>query len=229
MTLIIAHRGFADNCRENTKEAIHRAIEVGADAIELDVRKTKDNVFILFHDEFIKNKQIAQLTYAEINDLASNLNFQVPTLAAVLKLVQGKIKLDIELKEKSYEKEVIDLILKYLTREEFMVTSFQIQSLRKIKNNYTSIKTGIILNSQTASNFDLNSDLAAIDFLVLQIKLLKSKWLEIAQKNHKSLLVWTVNEIEIIEQLVQNENIVGIITDRSRLAVSLRNKINDSY
>ena len=56
--MIVAHRGFADNCRENTLESYRRAIEVGADAIELDVRKTKDDISILFHDELIGEKRI---------------------------------------------------------------------------------------------------------------------------------------------------------------------------
>lgn len=225
MTLIIAHRGFADNCRENTLEAYRRAIEVGADAIELDVRKTRDNVSILFHDKFICKKQIARLTYAEINDLASGLNFHVPTLEEVLKLVRGKIKLDIELKEKGYEIEIINLVLKYLTFEDFSLTSFQFASLSTAKNSFPQIQTGLILAKKIAGNFNLSSKLNNLDFLVLNLGLLNSDWLKICQKNNKSIIVWTVNKSFDIEQLLKNKKISGIITDRSELAVSLKNKI----
>lgn len=229
MTIIIAHRGFADNCRENTLEAYRRAIEVGADAIELDVRKTKDNIFISFHDEFIGNQQISQLTQAEINNLAGNLNFKVPTLEAVLKLVKGKIKLDIELKEKSYEIEVIDLILKYFTLEEFIVTSFQIESLITIKNNYPKIKTGIILDGKTFINFNFDCNLANLDFFVLSWRLLTKNRLKTILNHNKSILVWTINEAEVIENLLKNPIITGIITDQSELSLSLKNKINGIY
>ena len=187
--MIIAHRGFADNCRENTLESYRRAIEVGADAIELDVRKTKDNLFVLFHDESISGKQINQLTYEEISYLAGNSSFQVPTLVEVLKLVKGKIILDVELKEKDYEIDVIALILEYLTIEQFIVTSFQFESLLTIKFNYPQVKTGILLNSKTASNFNYNANLTAWDFLVLHFELLNNHWMEIAQINHKYIWV----------------------------------------
>ena len=223
--MIIAHRGFADNCRENTLEAYRRAIEVGADAIELDVRKTKDNIFVLFHDELIGEKRIDRLTYEEINYLARDSNFQVPTLVEMLKLVQGKIYLDVELKEKGYEIDVIKSILEYLTVEEFVVTSFQFESLLTIKLNYPQVKTGILLNSETASNFNYNANLIAWDFLVLQLELLDNYWMKIAQINNKSIWVWTVNEEKIIEKLLKDRRIAGIITDRSQLAVSLKNNI----
>ena len=223
--MIIAHRGFADNCRENTLESYRRAIEVGADAIELDVRKTKDDVFILFHDELIREKQINQLTYEEINYLAGDLSFQVPTLVEVLKLVQGKIKLDVELKEKDYETDVITLILEYLTIEQFIVTSFQFESLSTIKFNYPQVKTGIILNSKTASNFDYNANLMTVDFLVLHTSLLDTNWLEIAQINNKFIWVWTVNKEKIIKKFLKDKTIAGIITDKSDLAVHLKKQI----
>ena len=225
--MIIAHRGFAKNCRENTLESYLRAIEVGADAIELDVRKTKDNVLILFHDEVIKEKQINQLTYEEINDLAKDLSFQVPTLVEVLQLVQGKIVLDVELKERGYEIDIITPILEYLSIKEFIVTSFQFESLSTIKLNYPQIKTGIILNQKTVSNFDYNANLIKVDFLVLHFGLLDSNWLDIARINNKSIWVWTVNEEKIIEKFLQDRRIAGIITDKSDLAVQLKNKLKN--
>ena len=225
--MIIAHRGFADNCRENTLEAYLKAIEVGADAIELDVRRTKDNIFILFHDEFISEKVINQLTYKDLNSLVFNLGFQVPTLREVLELVQEKIKLDVELKEEGYETDIITLICKYLTLEQFIVTSFKIQSLSRIKLDYPQVKTGLVLDQKTAKKFDSNASLIYLDFLVLEVSLFDNPWLEIAQTNSKNILLWTVNEEKIIENLLRDERIEGIITDKSDLAVQLKNKINN--
>lgn len=222
MTMIIAHRGFAHNCRENTLDAYRQAIEVGADAIELDVRKTKDDVLILFHDEFIRGKSINQLTYQEINSLASSLDFPVPTLIEVLKLVKEKIiKLDVELKEEGYETAIVALLVEYLTIDQFIVTSFQVQSLSIVKLNYPQVKTGIILNSKTANNFDPKINLITVEFLVIEISLLNSYWLNLAETNNKSIFVWTVNKEKIIRKLLKDKRITGIITDQSDLAVRL--------
>jgi len=196
------------NCRENTLEAYRQAIEVGADAIELDVRKTKDDVLVLFHDELIGFSPINQLTYEEINYVAGDLGFQVPTLVEVLKLVRGKIQLDVELKEKDYEADVINLLLKYLTIKEFIVTSFQFESLSAIKLNYPQVKTGIILDSKTVSNFDYNTNLIGVDFLILQIELLNTNWLNIARTNNKFVWIWTVNEEKIIKKCTKAHFIV---------------------
>lgn len=223
--MIIAHRGFAKNCQENTLEAYRRAIEVGVDGIELDVRKTKDNILILFHDELINEQKINQLTYTEINYLTHNLGWQVPTLVESLKLVQGKVKLDVELKETGYETEVVALILQYLTIEQFMVTSFQIESLLTIKSNYPSVKTGILLNKKTATNFDLKDNLSIIDFLALHFELLDSNWLKLAHIYNKFIFVWTINEEKVIKELLEEPMIIGIITDKSDLAVGLKNKL----
>ena len=213
MTIIIAHRGFADNCRENTLEAYQKAIDLSADAIELDVRKTKDNVFISFHDEVIGAKQVSQLTYTEINDLAGNLNFHVPTLEEVLKLVRGKIKLDIELKEKGYEIETIDLVLEYLIPEEFIITSFKFESLLNTKINFPQIKTGLIIDNNTATNLNIINHLSNLDCFALHLNLINSNWFKIGKENSKDIFIWTVNEPKNIEQILKNEAITGLITD----------------
>ncbi|MDJ0633728.1 MAG: glycerophosphodiester phosphodiesterase family protein [Xenococcaceae cyanobacterium MO_188.B29] len=221
--MIIAHRGFTDKFRENTLEAYCRAIEVGADAIELDLRKTKDNVLILFHDELIEEKPINQLTYQEINSLASSLDFQVPTLIEVLKLVKEKnIKLDIELKEEGYETDVLSLLVEYLTIDQFIVTSFQAKSLSIVKLNYPQVKIGIILNSKTANNFESKINLITVDFLVIEVGLLSNHWLNLAETNNKSIFVWTVNQEKIIRKLLKDKRITGIITDQPDLAVHLK-------
>jgi glycerophosphoryl diester phosphodiesterase len=251
--IIVAHRGFANCCRENTLESCRQAIAAGVDMIELDIRKTLDNVFILFHDELINNQSVNQLSYAHINQLACDLGFTVPTLEEVLLLIKTRfeetlpfydgasfdcVKLDLELKEEGYENEVVLLILKYLSPEEFIITSFNDESLGKIKNNYPALKTGLILGKKISTNI-LESILIKIseffpsnrysrinaDFLIAQVSLLNFGFLSRAKKNNKSVFVWTINTRSRLEKLLKDERVEGIITDRSDLAVLLRNKL----
>ncbi len=53
MTKNFAHRGFSGKYPENTMLAFEKAIEAGADGIELDVQLTKDGEVIIIHDETI--------------------------------------------------------------------------------------------------------------------------------------------------------------------------------
>ena len=54
MTLVVAHRGAATVAPENTMEAYRRAVEMGADAIELDVHLTADGQLAVIHDETLE-------------------------------------------------------------------------------------------------------------------------------------------------------------------------------
>ncbi|NEN96454.1 MAG: glycerophosphodiester phosphodiesterase [Moorea sp. SIO1F2] len=90
---IIAHRGASNCAKENTIEAYEKAIELGADFIEFDVRITKDGVLISHHDPMIANQAISQLRFAEINRIAGQQGFRVPTVEEILRLTRNKIKL----------------------------------------------------------------------------------------------------------------------------------------
>jgi len=127
--LIIAHRGASSLSKENTIESFEKAIACDSDMIEFDVRKTRDGICIVYHDEFINDKMINELKYKQIKEIDES----IPTLEEVLKLTKGKIRLDVELKEDAYEEEVIKMLLRYFKEDEFVITSFNDKSLRTIK------------------------------------------------------------------------------------------------
>ena len=51
MTKLLGHRGFSGNYPENTMLAFQKAIEAGADGVELDVQFSKDGKLVVIHDE----------------------------------------------------------------------------------------------------------------------------------------------------------------------------------
>jgi glycerophosphoryl diester phosphodiesterase len=79
----MAHRGASRQCRENTIDAFRRARELGADAVELDVRRTSDAVLVVHHDPALDDgRALVHLAYAD-------LPTHVPTLAAALDACDG--------------------------------------------------------------------------------------------------------------------------------------------
>ena len=130
--LIITHRGDTTYAVENTIKSFQNAVRKGADMIELDVRRTKDGVFIVHHSPKINRQSIRKITWSEISAINQQRNFEIPKFEDVLKSLQGKIKLDIELKEVGWEKDIVGLTLKYLSPENFIVTSFNDCSVREI-------------------------------------------------------------------------------------------------
>jgi len=234
--MIVAHRGASSLARENTIESFKKAIEIGVDMIEFDVRRVRDQVLIVHHDELMAGKPVKELTYDEISKMTIRQRFSVPTFEEVLKCTSGKIKLDVEIKEEGYEKEVVELLLRYFKKDEFVITSFLDSCIRKIKDDYPDINAGLLLGVSKPKNFILTriSEFfphkrckeAKADFLVPHRRLLWVGFLDRAKRENKPVFVWTVNDEKMIWKLLHDERIAAIITDKPDLAISLREKMD---
>ena len=227
--VLIAHRGAHTYFHENTLKAFEKAIRLNADMIELDVRRAQNNLFVVYHDECIHEKPIKALAY---NDICKFTRLNVPTLDEVLKLTRSRIKLDIEIKEEGYEKEVVNFILKFLKEDEFVITSFNDNSLKIIKEVFPEIRTGLILGKSNPKNpfrtwvselFPIKRcQEINVDFLVPHWRLLKLGFLRRARKHKLPVFVWTVNEANLIARFLRDKRIDAIITDKIEIAVQLK-------
>jgi glycerophosphoryl diester phosphodiesterase len=230
--LIIAHRGAPSDARENTIESFEKAIALGADMIEFDVRRTKDKVLIAYHDESIQGKPVKELTFEAISRIAGNQGFDIPTVEEVLRFTREEIKLDVELKEEGYEKEMVELISRYFEEDQFVITSFNDVSLKAIKDDYPRVQVGLILGKFKASLRARISEFfptkrcneAKADFMVAHVRLLRFGFLARAERNKKPVFVWTVNDGETIWKLLHDGRVYAIVTDKVDLAVSLRKR-----
>ena len=111
MVVNIAHRGASGNYPENTLLAFEKALEIGVDEIELDLRLTGDGHLVVMHDETVDRTtdgtgRVARLTLSEIRTLDAGSVFgekfrgeRVPTWEEVLELVRGRVRLNVHLKE----------------------------------------------------------------------------------------------------------------------------------
>ncbi len=107
---VIAHKGASGHAPENTLAAFKMALDMGVDMIELDVRHTKDEEIIVFHDQTLDRTtngrgDVHDYTLEEIRELDAGSWFdpkysdqKVPTLKEVLDLVDGRCKVLIEIK-----------------------------------------------------------------------------------------------------------------------------------
>ncbi|SMF82938.1 glycerophosphodiester phosphodiesterase [Streptomyces sp. Amel2xC10] len=87
----VAHRGDPYRFRENTTDSLRSALDRGADAVEIDVRLTRDGVPVLLHDATLKrlwevDRPLTSLSAAEVNGLTAG---RVPTLAEALAATEG--------------------------------------------------------------------------------------------------------------------------------------------
>jgi glycerophosphoryl diester phosphodiesterase len=124
---IVAHRGSSDDRPENTLASTLRAIAVGATAVEVDVRTTRDGRLVLSHDATLDRTtngtgKISEATLAEIRRLDAGSWFdkryaaeRLPTLDEVLVASRGKIDVLLDLKEADdeYARRVADVVKKH--------------------------------------------------------------------------------------------------------------------
>lgn len=100
MTLpeIVAHRGASRERPENTLAAFTRAVELGADAAELDVHRTSDGVIVVHHDPVVPGAgAIRDLTAIQMVGLRVR-GEPIPTLAEVFAAVGDRLRIYVELK-----------------------------------------------------------------------------------------------------------------------------------
>ncbi|MBT3362565.1 MAG: glycerophosphodiester phosphodiesterase [Chloroflexi bacterium] len=220
--LIIAHRGASAYAKDNTLDSFSKAIQMGADMIEFDVRRTLDGILIAQHDPTIQSKRIADTTYADIKTIDSD----IPTYEEVLKFTRGKIKLDIELKDTGYEKEAADLVLTCFDTGDFIITSFKSRCLEVIKSYNPKIKLGLILgqNQSKEGAFPIKQALnVGADYLMLEYKLASENLLKSARESGLEVMVWTVNTEYELRTFLANHLIDGVISNYPDIAMASRN------
>ncbi len=218
--LVIAHRGVTSPARENTLEAFRKAIDLRADMIEFDVRRTKDQRYVIHHDPQIAGKSLNEMTFREVREIARSLQFHVPELEEVLALTRGRIGLDIELKEEGYEREIVRLVSGTLAEGDFVLSSFQAGCLARVKQCRSGVRTGLIFKDAGALTTDiLEGD---TDWLFPVQALAAGELLERMKRAGKKIAVWTVNDTQQMKRLLHDDRIEGIITDRTDAALAVR-------
>ena len=167
MRKYIAHRGiYNKNVKDNSYEALVAGLKsdkyIG---IETDLRVTKDNIFILYHNVIYNGKLINKLNYNELKNICK--------LEDILKIKTDKIIL-IEIKDFNINiKRLIKILNKY--KRNIMLMSFNSKVIKKIKEYTNKYKLGVlnyILNSDDEYEFDFICLLDAIasDYIINSFK-----------------------------------------------------------
>lgn len=112
---IVGHKGASGYAPENTLASFQKAMDLGADMIEIDVHYTKDGEVVVFHDEDVSRTtdgrgKIHEMTLAEVKELDAGSWFdttfvdeRIPTLAEAIDLIHGKMECIIDIKSRGHE------------------------------------------------------------------------------------------------------------------------------
>jgi len=214
--LKIGHRGARAYEPENTLSSFRRAMELGVDAIELDVRKTKDNQIVVIHNSDLNkttngNGAVSDLTLEEIKKFVTDKDEHIPTLEEVLDAVGRRVKVLVELKETGTEESVLDLIKRKKLTEDVIVISFHEDVLRKVRELNSEVATGLIYvrhKNPIQSALELKAE-----YLLPLYRFTHSSNVKKAHEKGLKVIVWTINtKEEAIEY--KKKGVDGIATDR---------------
>ena len=220
--LNIGHRGAKGHVAENTIASIKKAIELGADGIEIDVFRCLTGEIVLFHDKtldnlsdgtgYVEEKSLSELK--ELNILGSK--HSIPTLHEVFKSIGKEVFLNIELKGPDTSKGSLEMVNKYVKSgkiklSNILFSSFNWNELVKLRNLDSDVKIALITGEDPLEAISPALSLNAIAINPNYKKLNKDNVQKIFSSGLK-IYTWTVNnKLDIIK--VKSLKVNGIITD----------------
>jgi glycerophosphoryl diester phosphodiesterase len=245
---IVAHRGVAEGVPENTLSAFERAVELGADAIELDVRLSSDRVPVVFHNFYLDGKTTAcgpifAHTFAELRELEllaageSPERYRIAALVDVLEAFAGRLGLEIELK--GPEPESAQIVAGELQRfrplwDTMEVTSYEPALLLGIGRLCPGLATDLLLRrSEGWMRPDVVAYVAAQTGRLARARAVhlhpRQLSLEVVSTVREAGLevhAWDVNDADSLE-MVKRLDIPKFDTDNVRLALKFREGLSD--
>jgi len=231
---IIAHRGFSGIAPENTLIAFEKAITCKADYLELDVRKTKDDVLVVIHnssvDETSSNRSKGSIAEMGSKDLKAvkvgyskkfgerYKNEKIPTLREALALAKGKIKVCIEIKVRGIEEAVLNIVNDLGMKEEVILFSFYKDVLSKVRKLDKHIALLFLIDLADLRTIEYVKTIDCEMIGVGHKTILTKEYLNVAHKNGIEVWKWTVNKEDEMQKLM-NLGLDGIITNFPDVAI----------
>lgn len=231
--LVIAHRGASAEAPENTLEAFRLGLAQGADALELDVRITRDGVAVVMHDATLdrttdRSGAVAELALEEVQAARAGGSARVPTLREVLEAFPATPLL-VEIKAAEVQAAVAREIARAGARDRVVLASFQHRALEELRRGPFLIgadRRDVTLLYATAR---LHLEPAAPRCLCYAVPWRWKGRLEVprpwfiagATRQRRPVHVWTVDDPDVAEMLWER-GVSGMITNRPGVMVERR-------
>jgi glycerophosphoryl diester phosphodiesterase len=225
--LVVAHRGAWGLAPQNSLAAFEEAVQLGCDAIELDVRRTLDGRVVVLHDARAGVRSIAKLTHEQVQSRPRHSH--LPALEEVLELVAGRIGVDVELKEDGYVEQAMAIVKRRLAPEQYVVTSFRDSVLPAAKRSAPAVRTGLLLSpNRQLGQLPRRMAATQVDFLAPHARLARAGLLGWATARELPCWVWTVNDRRALRLLSRDPRVAAVITDRPDRALGAQERSTPS-
>ncbi|MEN3027646.1 MAG: glycerophosphodiester phosphodiesterase [Aquificaceae bacterium] len=208
---LIGHRGLPARELENTLRSIQKAMEAGADIVEVDIQRTKDGVLVLSHDENLKRTfgvdlNIREAFWEELRKVSKN-GYSLARLEEALELVKGRVGMFLEVKHREDATPVLELVEGMGAREWVAVISFHPEALEALKGR---VITGLVYAKPPG--FIPEAKKMGCSIVLPKYALATQKAVDFAHRLKLSVVAWTVNEPERAKELFER-GVDGVATD----------------
>ncbi|MBO0352393.1 glycerophosphodiester phosphodiesterase [Flagellimonas marinaquae] len=219
--LVIGHRGAMGHETENTLASVQKALDLGVDMIEIDVFKIQSGEIVVFHDEKVDRLtngggNIEEYNIVQLRQLILDGGHKIPMLQDVLKQIDNKVVLNIELKGPETADRVNFIVDYYIkskgwSPENFVISSFNWDELRDMRSRNADIKIAVLTSEDPIKAIDVAKELKAVAINPHFETLTKENTAKIHEEGLK-VYTWTVNEPEDIQKMTEF-GVDGIITN----------------
>ena len=224
----IAHRGASRIAPENTLAAFKEAIEIGVDAVELDLQGTADEQVVVIHDASLdrttdQSGQIKETSLETIKQADAGTWFDpkfagesVPTLAEALVSIADNAIALLEIKDVSITKSVVRIVQNMDMVEQSVIISFHSSAIQTVRSLEPRLPTGYIIGSkENIEPIQLCQQLSLLGSSLLNVdhRLVTEDFIYEIRRRGITLWCWTVDDIDRMREL-QELGIQGITSNR---------------
>lgn len=225
--LALGHRGASAVAPQNTLVAFRAAADTGADGIELDVHLSADGVPVVIHDYSVDGTtdgrgRVGEMTLAELKRLDAGSWFdaafageRIPTLAEVLETMDGRMRINIELKPPPrdrgvpieaggrfihLEDAVAEVVVAQSAQSRVWFSSFKPYCLHRIRQCLPDVPCGLLMSPLTVPAA-LLAPLTPMEAVHLHYSLCRYWLVRLLQRIGLRVVAWTVDDPVVIAKL----------------------------
>ena len=226
-------------------ERYRRAIELGVDFVEFDIRRTRDGVTVIFHDDRTgSGREVRALSHRE---LAEELGPEAMTLDELFDVAAGRVGLHLDLKEAGYafnesypdraraQAEIVHAALDRCPFDRLVITSGD-AAIRTIKEQFPHVRAGLSIGEEInhlAPWMQLRVRMSELfprgrlerchaDFVAVHQQLAGLTVLRYCESHGIDAWVWTVDDEPGMARFLADPRVTPLITNRPELALSIR-------
>ncbi|MCW3783446.1 glycerophosphodiester phosphodiesterase family protein [Defluviimonas salinarum] len=226
--VVIGHRGAAASRPENSMASVRKAIEDGADWVEIDVQESADGEVVVAHDsDFMKSAgnplKVWDATLRDLDRIDIGSWFdpaysdeRTPLLRDVLLAAKGRSRVIIELKYYGYdvdlENRVIAVVEETGMADSIATMSLKYPAVQKMRALRPEWRTGVLAATAIGDLSGLDGDFLAVSLTMVSPYLVRR-----AESAGKDVYAWTVNDAATMSRMI-SMGVGGLITDEPELA-----------